>query len=115
MHRDIKSQNVYLFSNGQVKIGDLNVSKECDEEGLNYSTVGTPYYTSPEEWKDDTYNEKIDIWASGCILFEMAFLRPPFVADKLEGIMKKVIKGDMGEYPLSYTQELRALIQTLLK
>lgn len=49
MHRDIKSANVFMFKNGMVKLGDLNVSKLT--KSLAQTQAGTPYYASPEIWK----------------------------------------------------------------
>lgn len=49
MHRDIKSANVFMFKNGVVKLGDLNVSKLT--KYLAQTQTGTPYYASPEIWK----------------------------------------------------------------
>ena len=64
MHRDLKSANVFLYKNSLAKLGDLNVSKVA-KEGLSYTQTGTPYYASPEVWKDQPYNEKSDIWSLG--------------------------------------------------
>jgi NIMA (never in mitosis gene a)-related kinase 1/4/5 len=64
MHRDLKSANVFMFSNGQVKLGDLNVSKVL-KSGLSYTQTGTPYYASPEVWKDQPYDIKSDMWSLG--------------------------------------------------
>lgn len=50
-HRDLKSANVFLNKNGVSKLGDLNVSKVA-KKGLLYTQTGTPYYASPEVWKD---------------------------------------------------------------
>ena len=50
-HRDLKSANVFLNSDGSAKLGDLNVSKVA-KKGLLYTQTGTPYYASPEVWKD---------------------------------------------------------------
>ena len=47
MHRDLKSANVFLTSDGVAKLGDMNVSKPTDSNGLNYTQTGTPYYASP--------------------------------------------------------------------
>lgn len=69
IHRDLKPSNIFLFKDGQVKIGDLNASKEQNDEGVNYSARATPFYCSPEEFKENNYDEKIDIWAAGCVLF----------------------------------------------
>jgi NIMA (never in mitosis gene a)-related kinase len=50
-HRDLKCANVFLFKDGAAKLGDLNVSKVA-AKGLLYTQTGTPYYASPEVWKD---------------------------------------------------------------
>lgn len=51
LHWDMKSANIFLFKNGTAKLGDLNVSKVA-KKGLLYTQTGTPYYASPEVWKD---------------------------------------------------------------
>lgn len=78
MHRDIKSANIFI-ANGVYKLGDLNVSKVQDTmEKLAYTQTGTPYYASPEVWRDEPYDNKSDIWSLGCVLYEMCTYRPPF-------------------------------------
>ena len=54
LHRDLKPANVFLHS-GTYKLGDLNVSK-VNKAGLAYTQTGTPYYASPEVWRDQPYN-----------------------------------------------------------
>lgn len=78
MHRDIKSANVFLNKDKTVKLGDMNVSKLANNEGLNYTQTGTPYYASPEVWRDQPYGFKSDIWSLGCVLYELITLEPPF-------------------------------------
>ena len=73
----MKSANLFLFKDMQAKLGDLNVSKIV-KKGLSYTQTGTPYYASPEVWNDKPYNEKSDIWSAGCVLYEIAALKPPF-------------------------------------
>ena len=82
LHRDMKSANVFLFSDGSAKLGDLNVSKVA-RKGLGYTQTGTPYYASPEVWKDQPYDNKSDIWSLGCVLYEMITLHPPFQYKKI--------------------------------
>lgn len=88
-HRDLKSANIFITKNGQIKVGDMNVSKLA-KKGLLYTQTGTPYYASPEVWQDKPYCEKSDIWSLGCIIYEMITLHPPFRAENMEGLYKKV-------------------------
>lgn len=63
MHRDLKSANIFI-SGGIYKLGDLNVSKIVKNK-LAYTQTGTPYYASPEVWRDEPYDNKSDIWSLG--------------------------------------------------
>lgn len=83
MHRDLKSANVFLYKDFTAKLGDMNVSKVANKRGLNYTQTGTPYYASPEVWRDEPYDVKSDIWSLGCVLYEMIALKPPFTADDM--------------------------------
>ena len=98
LHRDLKSANVFLFKDGHAKLGDLNVSKVA-KRGLGYTQTGTPYYASPEVWKDKPYDNKSDVWSLGCVLYEMITLRPPFRAQNMEGLYNKVCKGQFSRIP----------------
>ena len=114
LHRDLKSANVFLFSNGEAKIGDLNVSK-VTRGGLGTTQTGTPYYASPEVWNDSPYDNKSDIWSLGCVLYEMITLRPPFRAENMEGLYKKIIKGHFSKIPDIFSNDLHKLIIFLLQ
>jgi NIMA (never in mitosis gene a)-related kinase len=67
MHRDIKPANVFLTKQGTAKLGDLNVSKVVTQ--LCHTQAGTPYYASPEIWRDEPYDKSSDIWSLGCTLY----------------------------------------------
>ena len=114
LHRDMKSANVFLFSNGSAKLGDLNVSKVA-KRGLGYTQTGTPYYASPEVWKDKPYDKKSDIWSLGCVLYEMITLRPPFRAQDMEGLYNKVCKGQYSKIPDRFSDDLFQVVQFLLQ
>ena len=79
LHRDIKSSNIFLTSNGTIKIGDFGIAKilegTCDAAN---TIVGTPYYLSPEVCENKPYNYKSDIWALGCVLYELCALKVHF-------------------------------------
>jgi NIMA (never in mitosis gene a)-related kinase 1/4/5 len=112
-HRDLKSANVFLNRDGTVKLGDMNVSKVSDD-GFLATQTGTPYYASPEVWKDMKYNNKSDIWSLGCVLYEAITLKPPFRATDMEGLFEKVIEGQYDPIPSSYSQDLNEILKKIL-
>lgn len=114
LHRDLKSANVFLTKSGEVKIGDMNVSK-VSKDCIMHTQTGTPYYASPEVWKDIPYDIKSDVWSLGCVLYESASLKPPFQADNMEGLYKKVIKGEYNSIPKSFSIELSHVIYGMLQ
>ena len=114
LHRDLKSANVFLYTNGDAKIGDLNVSKVA-KAGIGHTQTGTPYYASPEVWKDHPYDNKSDIWSLGCVLYEMIALKPPFRAQDMEGLYTKVIKGQYSKIPERFSNDLFKIVQFLLQ
>ena len=114
LHRDLKSANVFLFKDGSVKLGDLNVSKVA-RKGLGYTQTGTPYYASPEVWKDQPYDNKSDIWSLGCVLYEMITLHPPFRAHNMEGLYNKVIKGNFNNIPSRFSRDLFEICKLLIQ
>ena len=114
LHRDLKSANIFLFSDGTAKIGDLNVSKVA-QKGLGYTQTGTPYYASPEVWNENPYDNKSDIWSLGCVTYEMLTLHPPFRAKNMEELYNRVIKGQFKKIGNKYSEDMNEIIGFLLK
>mmetsp|Transcript_50769 Transcript_50769/g.94929 ORF Transcript_50769/g.94929 Transcript_50769/m.94929 type:complete len:481 (+) Transcript_50769:90-1532(+) len=117
LHRDMKSANVFLSHTKDgtaAKLGDFNVSKVA-KRGLCMTQTGTPYYASPEVWRDMPYDAKSDMWSLGCILYEMVALRPPFRAEDMEGLYRKVVRGQYPRIPAHYSQDLADVIAALLQ
>ena len=78
LHRDIKTLNIFLTKDESVRIGDLGVAKVlCDTSNFAHTMVGTPYYLSPEMCEEKPYNEKSDVWALGCVLYEICTNKHP--------------------------------------
>lgn len=75
MHRDMKASNVFLTTNNTAKIGDFGISKVLQgtlEAAM--TVVGTPYYMAPEVCQHKPYTIKSDVWALGCLLYELITL-----------------------------------------
>jgi NIMA (never in mitosis gene a)-related kinase len=115
LHRDLKSANIFLNRDGTLKMGDLNVSKVAKYGGLLFTQTGTPYYASPEVWKDQPYDFKSDIWSLGCVLYEMISLKPPFEAKDMDHLYKKVLSGQYPPIPSIYSKDLGGALASLLQ
>merc|ERR1719160_105376 len=110
LHRDLKSQNLFLTSSDRLRVGDFGISKVLESTAAFAKTaIGTPYYLSPEICQEKQYSFPSDMWALGCVLYEMAALKVPFDAQNLQALVQKIVRGPMPPLPPHYTQELRAL------
>ena len=114
LHRDLKSANVFLFRDGTAKLGDLNVSK-ITSRGLGCTQTGTPYYASPEVWKDKPYNSKSDIWSLGCVFYELIMLTTPFKAKTMKDLFNKVKRGEYSPIPNYFSPKFQVIIDNILK
>ena len=116
LHRDLKTQNVFLTSKGEVKIGDFGISRVLQHTyDCAQTAIGTPYYLSPEICQEKPYNQKSDIWSLGCILYEMVTLRHAFDASSMKGLVVKILRGTYPSIPSCYSQNLRDLIDEMLE
>jgi len=113
VHRDIKCANLFLTKDGTLKLGDLNVSK-VQKRGLLQTQTGTPYYCSPEVWKDKPYDSKSDLWSIGCVLYEMCALQPPFQAKDMQGLFKRVLTGRYNPIPSVYSKDMNTMVKACL-
>jgi len=114
MHRDLKCANIFMNKKGEIKLGDMNVSKVL-KMGLVNTQTGTPYYASPEVWRDLPYDYKSDIWSLGCILYEMCSGKPPFRGNNMEQVYNKVIKGAFEPISNSFSNDLKFMVGCLLQ
>ena len=90
VHRDVKGANILLSKDRAVAmVGDMNVSKIAKSKFL-FTQTGTPYYASPEVWKDEPYDFRSDIWSLGCLIYELCALVPPFRGKDMESVGQRV-------------------------
>ncbi|XP_041828862.1 serine/threonine-protein kinase Nek9 isoform X3 [Melanotaenia boesemani] len=95
LHRDIKTLNIFLTKTDLIKLGDYGLAKKLDSEfSMAETCVGTPYYMSPELCQGAKYNFKSDIWAMGCVLFEVLTLRRTFDATNPLNLCVKIVQGN---------------------
>ena len=118
LHRDLKTANIFVTERDIVKVGDFGISKVLGSRSGFCSTVcGTPFYLSPEMCAGRRYDAKSDVWALGCILYELCSGgRRAFEAPSLPAVVMKILKG---EYPplsaARWSPSLRRLLSRLLR
>lgn len=116
LHRDIKSQNIFLTKDGTIQLGDFGIARVLNSTvELARTCIGTPYYLSPEICQNRPYNNKSDIWALGCVLYEMCTLKHAFEAGNMKNLVLKIISGSFPPVSVHYSYDLRNLLSQLFK
>ena len=99
-----------------MKLGDFGIARILDGTSDYAKTcIGTPYYLSPEICENKPYNNKSDLWAMGCVLYEMATLKHAFQAGSMKNLILKIIRGSYPPVHSRYSYDLRNLVTALLK
>eukprot|EP01062_Namystynia_karyoxenos_P018885 TRINITY_DN17036_c0_g1_i1.p1 TRINITY_DN17036_c0_g1~~TRINITY_DN17036_c0_g1_i1.p1 ORF type:complete len:443 (+),score=124.66 TRINITY_DN17036_c0_g1_i1:89-1417(+) len=106
LHRDIKPANVFLDRDNNVKLGDFGLARTLSDSQFAHTNVGTPYYMSPELTDGGAYDDKSDVWALGCVVYELCSLEPPFAASSQLALAVKIREGRYRPLSDSYSPEL---------
>ncbi|XP_025961143.2 serine/threonine-protein kinase Nek4 isoform X5 [Dromaius novaehollandiae] len=115
LHRDLKTQNVFLTRTNIIKVGDLGIARVLENQYDMASTlIGTPYYMSPELFSNKPYSYKSDVWALGCCVYEMATLKHAFNAKDMNSLVYRIIEGKLPPMPRDYSPQLVEIIRTML-
>jgi len=97
IHRDIKPENIVL-SGGEVKVLDFGIARTQDGVGATrtHAVLGTAAYLSPEQASGGPVGPRADLYALGCVLYEMLTGAPPFTADSAVGVAYRQVHDDPG-------------------
>ncbi|CAH2075220.1 unnamed protein product, partial [Iphiclides podalirius] len=117
IHRDLKAENILLTGKHGtiVKIGDFGISKMLASAKKTSTVIGTPYYLAPELCEGKPYDTKSDVWALGCLLYEMCTHKRAFDSETLVGLVKVITSGSVHPIDMTvYDRGLQDLIDSML-
>ncbi|XP_063113123.1 serine/threonine-protein kinase Nek10 isoform X3 [Cavia porcellus] len=115
VHRDLTPNNIMLGDKDKVTITDFGLAKQKQENSKLTSVVGTILYSCPEVLKSEPYGEKADVWAAGCILYQMATLRPPFYSTNMLSLATKIVEAVYEPVPEGiYSEKVASTISRCL-
>ena len=94
VHRDIKPANIMIAAGTEVKIADFGAAVLKKSQVVQTATLGSPYYLSPEQIEGKTLTFHSDMYSLGVVLYELLTGKRPFVADNMEALLGKILKGE---------------------
>jgi serine/threonine-protein kinase len=133
VHRDLKPANIKLRPDGTVKVLDFGLAKALERGRLDVPSaasaptspvatsdgriVGTPFYMSPEQARGRPVDRRTDVWAFGCVLYEMLTGRRPFEGKDAAEVLAQVLERepDLASLPASTPSSVRRLLRRCLE
>lgn len=113
IHKDICNKNVLISYNNMLKLSDFGISRHlesCSSNGL----AGHPGNLAPELCHGGHHSKASDMWALGCILYELTSLKSPFSAPTIAGLMLCILESSTPKLPTKYNKWLQTLVKCLL-
>ena len=127
VHRDLKPANIIVTAAGTLKVldfglaemraGDADGAAPADGTAGRLRLAGTPAYMSPEQARGDAVDHRADVWAFGCVLFEMLTRRGPFAAGGIDETLAAVARAepDWTLLPAETPEPIRRLLRRCLE
>ena len=116
LHRDLKSQNIFLTQGGIVKLGDFGIAKVLAHTAAEAITmIGTPLYLAPEVCHSRPYGMKADVWSLGVVLYELLALSPPFTGSNLAALINNIVTASPAPLAPNLSQAVHDLVGDLLQ
>ena len=111
VQRDLKSQNLLIDGDNNVKVGDFGLSRKVDTTN-NMTACGTPYWTAPEVVRGEIYDQRADVYSFAIILWELITLSEPYKGrDPLEIAFAVADEGLRPKIPFVCPEEYSKLMQ----
>ncbi|TGZ67570.1 hypothetical protein CRM22_004713 [Opisthorchis felineus] len=115
LHRDMKPQNILLGQEGVVKLCDFGFARVMNLNAMVLTSIkGTPLYMAPELVQEQPYDHTADLWALGCILYELFVGTPPFYTNSIFQLVKLITKTSI-HWPSDMSHEFRDFLSRLLQ
>ena len=116
IHRDLKPENLFLNADLTIKIGDFGFTRKF-QNIYDYvrTKIITMLYMAPEIFNEEKYDNKVDIWALGCIIYELCTLNNCFENKSMNDLLRKITNNNHGKIDINiYGEDLQNLIDSLL-
>ena len=114
VHRDLKPENMLVSGDGHIKISDFgSATKQESEADVKLTFVGTAEFVSPEVLDNKSATQSSDLWALGCVLYQMLTGNPPFRGETDYLIFQKVLRCELS-FPRDFPNDAKDLVERLL-
>jgi len=111
IHRDIKSDNILLDMDGEIKLADFGYTVQLTEsKNKRNTTIGTPYWEAPEVITGDLYDSKVDIWSLGIMALELAEGEPPYMDLPPTVALRIIVVDGIPPLPDKFSKPLRDFV-----
>ena len=115
VHRDIKPDNVILTEFDEVRIIDFNVSRKFYKSQKMMTHTGVLEYQAPEIFVENQYDEKVDVWSAGIVLYTMLKGQEPFIAKQVPKLIEKIKNTEPDFSSINATQKCLNFLKSLLQ